>query len=67
MHYINREAEPPQRGWFMSSNSKQNLFGTMLIFHIPSISGERLKKKVGKIEADETPLAMKTLTDILKY
>jgi mRNA interferase MazF len=39
----------------------------MLIFHIRSISKDRLTKRQGKIEKEELALTMKTLNDILKY
>jgi len=39
----------------------------MLIFHIRSVSKDRLMKKIGKIEREELAHATKTLTDILKY
>ena len=39
----------------------------MLVFHIRSVSKDRLIRKVGDIEADELDRAMKTLNDVLKY
>ena len=39
----------------------------MLVFHIRSISKDRLKKRQGNIEAAELAQAVKTLNDILKY
>ncbi len=39
----------------------------MLVFHIRSVSKDRLVRKVGDIEADEFTRGMKTLNDILKY
>jgi mRNA interferase MazF len=39
----------------------------MLVFHIRSVSKDRLISKVGDIEKSELTLAMKTLNDILKY
>jgi mRNA interferase MazF len=39
----------------------------MLIFHIRSISKDRLVKKVGKIEPSELDRAIKTLNEILRY
>ena len=39
----------------------------MLVFHIRSVSKDRLVRKVGDIEADELSRAVKTLNDILKY
>jgi mRNA interferase MazF len=39
----------------------------MLVFHIRSVSKDRLLRKVGDIEADELGRAVKTLNDILKY
>lgn len=39
----------------------------LMIFHIRSISKDRLIKRVGKIEKKELDLAMVTLNDILRY
>lgn len=39
----------------------------MLVFHIRSVSKDRLMKKVGIIERSELAQAKKTLADILKY
>ncbi len=39
----------------------------MLVFHIRSVSKDRLVRKVGSIEPEELNLAVKTLNDILKY
>jgi mRNA interferase MazF len=39
----------------------------MLIFHIRSVSKDRLVKKMGSIEKEELNRAIKTLNDILKY
>ena len=39
----------------------------MLVFHIRSVSKDRLVRKVGDIKVDELDRAMKTLNDILKY
>jgi mRNA interferase MazF len=39
----------------------------MLIFHIRSVSKDRLVKKVGSIEKEELNHAVKTLNDILRY
>jgi mRNA interferase MazF len=39
----------------------------LLIFHIRSISKDRLMAKLGRVEAEELSLAIKTLNDILKY
>ena len=39
----------------------------MLIFHIRSVSKDRLVEKLGSIENSELERAMKTLNDILKY
>ena len=39
----------------------------MLVFHIRSVSKDRLVRKVGDIETDELSRAVKTLNDILKY
>lgn len=39
----------------------------LLVFHVRSVSKSRLVKKLGRIEADELRLAVKTLNDILTY
>ena len=39
----------------------------LLVFHIRSISKDRLVKKIGNINLSELNLAIKTLNDILKY
>lgn len=39
----------------------------LLVFHIRSISKERLTRKCGNIEPHDLALAVKTLNDILKY
>lgn len=39
----------------------------LLIFHIRSISKERLVSKLGAIEAEQLKTSIKTLNDILKY
>lgn len=39
----------------------------LLVFHIRSISKERLVSKVGSIETDQLQRSIKTLNDILKY
>ncbi|MFZ1806155.1 MAG: type II toxin-antitoxin system PemK/MazF family toxin [Cyclobacteriaceae bacterium] len=39
----------------------------MLIFHIRSITKDRLTKRVGEIEVEELALATKTLNEILTY
>ena len=39
----------------------------LLVFHIRSISKDRLVKKIGNIHPDELELAIKTLNDLLKY
>jgi len=39
----------------------------MLVFHIRSVSKDRLAKKQGIIESDDLNLAIKTLNSILKY
>lgn len=39
----------------------------MLVFHVRSISKDRLTGKVGVISKQDLNLAMKTLNDILKY
>jgi mRNA interferase MazF len=39
----------------------------VLIFHIRSVSKDRLIERVGTVEKTELNLAIKTLNDILKY
>jgi mRNA interferase MazF len=39
----------------------------MLMFHVRSISKERLVRKVGTIEKSEIQLAIKTMNELLKY
>jgi mRNA interferase MazF len=39
----------------------------MLVFHIRSVSKERLVRKLGSIETSELDRVVKTLNDILKY
>lgn len=39
----------------------------MLVFHIRSVSKNRLIQRLGKINSDELNQATKTLNDILKY
>ncbi|HEY5823885.1 MAG TPA: type II toxin-antitoxin system PemK/MazF family toxin [Cyclobacteriaceae bacterium] len=39
----------------------------LLVFHIRSVSKDRLVKKVGSISKTEITTAIKTLNDILKY
>ncbi len=39
----------------------------ILVFHIRSISKERLVRKLGNISATELELVIKTLNEILKY
>ena len=39
----------------------------LMIFHIRSISKDRLQKCIGKIEKTELNLALDTLEDILRY
>ena len=39
----------------------------MLVFHIRSVSKDRLIEKLGTIERNELLTAVKTLNDILKY
>ena len=39
----------------------------MLVFHIRSVSKDRLIKKLGTIEPDQLGLSIKTLNDLLKY
>lgn len=39
----------------------------MLVFHIRSVSKDRLVRKIGNTESSELDRAVKTLNDILKY
>jgi len=39
----------------------------LLVFHIRSISKDRLVKLIGNIDPSELKLAIKTLNDLLKY
>jgi mRNA interferase MazF len=39
----------------------------MLVFHIRSISKDRLVERIGNIETEELQHSIKTLNDILKY
>lgn len=39
----------------------------MLVFHIRSVSKDRLVKKIGSIEKEQLNRTIKTLNDILKY
>ena len=39
----------------------------LLMFHIRSISKDRLVRKIGNIDTEELELAIKTLNDLLKY
>jgi len=39
----------------------------MLVFHVRSVSKERLKKRIGHITAGELEQAKQGLVDILKY
>ena len=39
----------------------------MLVFHVRSISKDRLIEKIGSIDDDELKRAIKTLNDILRY
>lgn len=39
----------------------------LLVFHIRSVSKDRLVSKIGQAESDQLDRAIKTLNDILKY
>jgi mRNA interferase MazF len=39
----------------------------MLVFHIRSVSKDRLVEKIGNINDNELQISLKTLNDILKY
>lgn len=49
-----------------SSNGIQNE-SEMLVFHIRSVSKDRLVRKLGNIEVDQLDRAIKTLNDLLKF
>ena len=49
-----------------SANGLQNE-SEMLVFHIRSVSKDRLVRKLGNVEADQLDRAVKTLNDILRY
>lgn len=49
-----------------SSNGLQSE-SEMLVFHIRSVSKDRLVRKLGNIEADQFDRTVKTLNDILKF
>ena len=44
-----------------------NVESEVLVFHIRSVSKDRLSAKSGSIETSELALAISTLNDILKY
>lgn len=50
-----------------SANNGLDHESELLVFHIRSISKDRLVKKIGNISLSEVNLAIKTLNDILKY
>ncbi len=50
-----------------SKSNGLNSTSEVLVFHIRSISKERLVNKIGKIEKPELEKAIKTLNDILRY
>jgi mRNA interferase MazF len=39
----------------------------VLVFHVRSVSKERLVRKIGTVTKDEVELSLKTLNDILRY
>ena len=39
----------------------------LMVFHIRSVSKDRLIKKIGNIDTDELELEIKTLNDLFKY
>ena len=49
-----------------SANGLQNE-SEMLVFHLRSVSKDRLVRKLGNMEVDQLDGAVKTLNDILKY
>ena len=49
-----------------SANGLQNE-SEMLVFHIRSVSKDRLVRKLGNMEVDQLDGAVKTLNDILRY
>lgn len=50
-----------------SQNNGLKTESEMLIFHIRSLSKDRLVKRLGIIEPEELQLAVKTLNDILRF
>ncbi|HET8829775.1 MAG TPA: type II toxin-antitoxin system PemK/MazF family toxin [Pelobium sp.] len=48
------------------SNGLQEV-SELLVFHIRSISKDRLQKRVGEVDKKELDLALATLGDILRY
>lgn len=52
---------------FPSSTNGLKSESEMLIFHIRSLSKDRLVKKIGNIEAGDLALSVKTLNEILKF
>lgn len=53
----------------LTPNNQNGLAETseMLVFHIRSISKDRLRKRIGRVEPHELEEALKTLNDILRY
>ena len=49
-----------------SANGLQNE-SEMLVFHIRSVSKDRLVRKLGNVEVDQLDGTVKTLNDILRY
>jgi mRNA interferase MazF len=50
-----------------SEDNGLNNESELLVFHIRSISKDRLVKKIGHIKIEELELAINTLNDLLKY
>jgi mRNA interferase MazF len=50
-----------------SSTNGLKVSSEVLVFHIRSVSKDRLIEKLGTTEADKLLLAVKTLNDVLKY
>jgi mRNA interferase MazF len=50
-----------------SSTNGLKVSSEVLVFHIRSVSKDRLIEKLGTIDADNLLLAIKTLNDVLKY
>ncbi len=50
-----------------NSTNGLSAISEMLVFHVRSVSKDRLVRKVGNIEENELKYSIKTLNDILRY